>query len=123
MLSLYRTLACPATAYQLHLVVAVAALLLGGLIYLSNKNKVTIDTSKVQPANAQSGEIADHVFGKTDSKVVFVEYARKDKVSSTPTFYLNGKQVSQETQGDKTKLETAITDALKAEGIPLPATE
>lgn len=225
--------------------VAIVVLLLGGLIYLSNKNKVTIDTStidtsKVQPANAQSGDIADHVFGKTDSKVVFVEYgdfqcpgcggmhptikeltekyegqmtfifrnfpitsihpnariaaataeaaglqnkywemhnklfenqssweslsgqqrtdffvgyarelgldveqfkqdlastkvnqkisfdqalARKDKVSSTPTFYLNGKQVLQETWGDKTKLETAITDALKAEGIALPAAE
>lgn len=225
--------------------VAIVVLLLGSLIYLSNKNKVTIDTdtidtSKVQSASAQSGNIADHAFGKTDSKVVFVEYgdfecpgcggmhptvkaltekyedqmvfvfrnfpitsihpnariaaataeaaglqgkywdmhdklfenqstwkdlrgqqrtdffvgyarelgldvekfkqdlggtkvnqkitfdqalARKDKVNSTPTFYLNGKQVAQETWSDPTKLEAALTDALKAAGVALPAAE
>lgn len=225
--------------------VAVVILLLGGLIYLSNKNKVTIDTSAintatVQKASDQSGNIADHVFGKPDSKVIFVEYgdfqcpgcggahptiksltekykdqltfvfrnfpitsihpnaraaaaaaeaaglqgkywemhnrlfesqsswqnlasdkrtdffvgyatelgldtnkfkedlastsinqkiafdqalAKKDKVNSTPTFYLNGELVPQGTWNDPTKLEKAITDALKAEGIALPAAE
>lgn len=225
--------------------VAVVVLLLGGLVYLSNKSKVTIDTSaidtaKVIGASEQSGNIADHVFGKTDSKVVFIEYgdfqcpgcggmhptiktltekyegqltfvfrnfpittahpnaraaaaaaeaaglqgkywemhnklfegqdswkdlkvaqrtdffvgyarelglsedkfktdlastrvgqkisfdqalARKDKVNSTPTFYLNGEQVPQGTWSDQAKLEAAITDALKAEGIALPSAE
>lgn len=225
--------------------VAVVVLLLGGLVYLSNKSKVTIDTSNINTANVlaaneQSGNIADHVFGKTDSKVVFIEYgdfqcpgcggmhptikaltekyegqltfvfrnfpitsahpnaraaaaaaeaaglqgkywemhnklfegqdswetlkvaqrtdffvdyarelglnvdkfkedlsstsvsqkiafdqalARKDKVNSTPTFYLNGEQVPQTTWSDQTKLETAITDALKAKGISLPTAE
>ena len=225
--------------------VAVVILLLGGLIYLSNKNKVAIDTSTintatVQKASDQSGNIADHVFGKPDSKVVFVEYgdfqcpgcggahptikaltekyegqltfvfrnfpitsihpnaraaaavaeaaglqgkywemhnklfenqsawqnlasdkrtdffssyaselgldtnkfkedvagasvnqkitfdqalAKKDKVNSTPTFSLTGKLVPQETWGDEAKLEKAITDALTAEGIALPAAE
>ena len=225
--------------------VAVVVVLLGGLIYLSNKNKITIDTStidtgNVQPASAQSGNIADRLFGKPDSKVTLVEYgdfecpgcggmhptikdltekyetqmafvfrnfplsnihpnariaaataeaaglqgkywemhnklfenqsswkelrgqqrtdffvgyardlgldveqfrqdlggtevnqkitfdqalARKDKVTSTPTFYLNGKQISQEIWMDKTKLENALTDALKAEGVALPAAE
>lgn len=225
--------------------VAVVILLLGGLIYLSNKNKVTIDTSAintatVQKASDQSGNIADHVFGKPDSKVVFVEYgdfqcpgcggahptiksltekyedqltfvfrnfpitsihpnarvaaaaaeaaglqgkywemhnklfesqsswenlsgtkrtdffvgyatdlgldttkfkedlastainqkitfdqalAKKDKVNSTPTFYLNGQLVSQDTWRDPAKLEKAITDALTAKGIALPAAE
>ena len=50
---------------------------LGGLVYLSGKNKIdvsSVDINKVQPAAAQSGEIADHVFGKADSKVVLIEY-------------------------------------------------
>jgi protein-disulfide isomerase len=225
--------------------VAVVIVLLGGLIYLSNKNRVVIDakavnTASVQPAQEQSGNIADHVFGKTDSKVVFTEYgdfqcpgcggmyptikeltekyegqmtfvfrnfpitsihpnaraaaaaaesaglqgkywemhsklyenqssweklstqqrtdffigyatelglsidqfkqdfssakvnqkisfdqalAKKDKVNSTPSFYINGKAISQDVWGDKTKLEAAITDALKAEGIALPSAQ
>ena len=50
---------------------------LGGLVYLSGKNKIDVssaDINKVQSAAAQSGEIADHVFGKADSKVVLIEY-------------------------------------------------
>ena len=59
--------------------VAVVVLVLGGLIYLSNKNKISIDTSKIttteiQPASAQSGNIADHVFGAKNSKVTLIEY-------------------------------------------------
>lgn len=51
--------------------------LLGGLIFISSKNKV--DVSKVNAdeifsASEQNGNIADHVFGKKDSKVVLVEY-------------------------------------------------
>jgi len=56
---------------------AVCVVVLGGLIYLSGKNKIdvsSIDINKVQPANEQSGQIADHVFGKADSKVLLVEY-------------------------------------------------
>lgn len=33
-----------------------------------------VDTNKIQPASSNSGEIADHVFGNKDSKVVLVEY-------------------------------------------------
>ena len=225
--------------------VAIVVLLLGSLVYLSSKSKVTIDASNINTAtilaaNEQSGNIADHVFGKADSKVVFTEYgdyqcpgcggvyptvkeltekyegqiafvfrnfpitsihpnaraaaaaaeaaglqgkywemhdklyenqsswetlasdkrteffvnyarelglstdkfktdlsstritqkisfdqalARKDGVNSTPSFYINGKAVAQDTWGDKAKLEAALTDALKAEGIALPTTE
>jgi protein-disulfide isomerase len=56
---------------------AVCIVLLGGLVYLSSKDKVdvgSIDVSKVQAASAQSGNIADQVFGKRDSKVVLIEY-------------------------------------------------
>jgi protein-disulfide isomerase len=56
---------------------AICVVVLGGLIYLSGKNKVevnNIDTNKIQPAVPQSGQIADHVFGKADSKVMLVEY-------------------------------------------------
>lgn len=51
--------------------------LLGGLIYISQRNKAevgNIDASKIQPASSASGGIADRVFGKADSKVVLIEY-------------------------------------------------
>jgi protein-disulfide isomerase len=56
---------------------AVCIVVLGGLIYLSGKNRIdvsNVDINKIQPANDQSGQIADHVFGKADSKVMLVEY-------------------------------------------------
>lgn len=59
--------------------VAVVVVLLGGMIYLSNKDKSTADVSKVTttdvlPATAGSGNIADHVFGQPKSKVTLIEY-------------------------------------------------
>jgi protein-disulfide isomerase len=56
---------------------AVCIVLLGGLVYISGKDKVNVgnvDTNTIQPAVEQSGDIADHVFGKADSKVVLIEY-------------------------------------------------
>lgn len=56
---------------------AVCVLILGSLVVLSNSKKVdvsNVDSNKIQTASEQSGNIADHVFGKADSKVVFVEY-------------------------------------------------
>lgn len=56
---------------------AVCAVVLAGLIYFSNRNKLdvsSVDGAKVLSASEQSGNIADHVYGKTDSKVVLVEY-------------------------------------------------
>jgi protein-disulfide isomerase len=223
--------------------VAVCVVVLGGLIYLSGKNKIdvsNVDISKVQPANEQSGQIADHVFGKADSKVMLVEYGdyqcpgcgsayptlkalsekykdqmafvfrnfplttihpnaraaaataeaaglqgkfwemhdrlyesqsqwqnlsgnertdfftgyasdlglnvdtfktdlsganvnqkisfdqavgKKAKVSATPTIYLNGKQINQDTWGDQAKFDKAIEDELKAKGVALPKSE
>lgn len=52
-------------------------LLLVGLVYISSKDKVNVsnvDANKVQAATTQSGNIADQVFGKKDSKVILVEY-------------------------------------------------
>ena len=57
--------------------VTIVVVLFGGLIFLSRQNKVdvgTIDTNAIQAATAESGNIADHVFGKADSKVILVEY-------------------------------------------------
>ena len=51
--------------------------LLAALVVVSGGNKVdvnSIDTKKILSANAQSGNIADHVFGKADSKIILVEY-------------------------------------------------
>jgi protein-disulfide isomerase len=56
---------------------AICIVLLGGLIYISSKDKVDVssaDISKIQSASEQSGGIADHVFGKANSKVTLIEY-------------------------------------------------
>lgn len=64
----------------------------------------------------------DFASKSVNAKISFDQaLARKDKVSSTPSFYINGKAIDQSTWGDKTKLEAAITDALKANGIALPS--
>ena len=222
---------------------AACVVVLGGLIYLSGKNKIdvsNVDIQKIQPAAEQSGQIADHVFGKADSKVMLVEYGdfqcpgcgaayptlkalsekyqgqiafvfrnfplttihpnaraaaavaeaaglqgkywemhnklyetqsswenlsgaertdffagyasdlglnvdtfkadlaganvnqkisfdqavgKKANVNATPTIYLNGKQIEQDTWGDQAKFDQAIVDALKANGIALPTSE
>ena len=50
---------------------------LGGLIAFSRKDSVNvsdIDQAKQQTASAANGNIADHVFGKADSKVTLIEY-------------------------------------------------
>jgi len=56
---------------------AICVVLLGGLIFISSKDKIDVsgvDANKIQKANTQSGDIADHVYGKADSKVVLIEY-------------------------------------------------
>ena len=58
---------------------AVVVLLLGGLIVYSQLNRTTVDVEQVDVnsiigANEQNGNIADHVFNDTESKVVLVEY-------------------------------------------------
>lgn len=58
---------------------AVIVLVLGGLVVYSHTSNPAIDVSKINTnspiaASAQNGQIADHVYGKADAKVVFVEY-------------------------------------------------
>ena len=58
---------------------AVTILVLGGLVVYSRITNPAIDVSSIDTnstiaASAQNGQIADHVFGKTGSKAVFVEY-------------------------------------------------
>lgn len=52
------------------------AILVGLVIFSKGTNldvsKINIDT--IQTANSQDGKIADHVFGKVDSKVTLIEY-------------------------------------------------
>lgn len=55
----------------------ICVVVLGVLVYFSGKNKVDIgnvNTNTILGATAQSGNIADHVFGKKDSKVILTEY-------------------------------------------------
>ncbi len=53
------------------------AALLGGLVFISQREKADvsgIDVSKVQGATVESGNIADHTYGNMTSKVVLIEY-------------------------------------------------
>lgn len=55
----------------------VCVLLLGGLVFLSNKNRIdvsNVDAVTILAGSEQSGSIGDHVFGKSDSKVIMIEY-------------------------------------------------
>lgn len=56
---------------------AICVAVLGGLVYFSNSNRVNVsdvNVDAVQAASEKSGNIADHVFGKSDSKVILIEY-------------------------------------------------
>jgi len=57
--------------------VAITVVVLGGLVLLSRKNQVNVsnvDQTKIQVANADNGNIADHVFGNTSGKITLIEY-------------------------------------------------
>jgi protein-disulfide isomerase len=55
----------------------ICVIFLGGLIFISSRNKVSVDdvnANTVLPASDKSGNIGDHVFGKADSQVILIEY-------------------------------------------------
>jgi len=55
----------------------VCVLLLAGLVFISNANRINVDdvdVNAIQGPSEQSGNIGDHVFGKADSPVVLIEY-------------------------------------------------
>lgn len=67
------------------------------LIYASRSQKVDVsgvDTGTVLAATPASGNIADHVYGKADSKVVLVEYG-DFQCTACGTAYPNVKQVKE----------------------------
>lgn len=50
---------------------------LGGLVFLNQKDKIdvsNVDHTKIIAASAANGNIADHVYGSRDQKVVLIEY-------------------------------------------------
>lgn len=52
--------------------------LIGGLIFLQQRNQIdvsNVDTTKAQSASSESGGISDHIYGNANSKVLLVEYA------------------------------------------------
>lgn len=56
---------------------SVCAVLLVGLVILSNANRINVDhvdVNAIQGPSEQSGNIGDRVFGKVDSSVVLIEY-------------------------------------------------
>lgn len=56
---------------------AVCVVVLGALVYFSKDSSVdvgNVDQLKIQSAVKKSGFVADHVFGKSDSKVMLIEY-------------------------------------------------
>lgn len=57
--------------------IVICVVLFGGLVIWSGRDRVDVsgvDTSKIQGASVNSGNIADHVYGNRDAKVVLVEY-------------------------------------------------
>lgn len=57
--------------------VAICVVVLGALVYSSNSKRVdvgSVDSNSIIKGTADNGNIADHVFGKADSKVMLVEY-------------------------------------------------
>jgi protein-disulfide isomerase len=78
--------------------VAAIVVLFGGLIWPSNSNKLDISKIEVldiQAASDQNGNIADHVFGKADSKVVMIEYS-DFQCSGCATAYARIKLITEE---------------------------
>lgn len=62
-------------AWIIFAVVAVA--FLSGLVFLNRKERIDVsgvDENKVLSASVTSGNIADHVLGKKDSKAILIEY-------------------------------------------------
>ena len=56
---------------------AACIVLLGGLIYVSGKDRIdvsNVNLNTIQNGSAQSGDIGDHVTDKKDSKVILLEY-------------------------------------------------
>ena len=59
------------------IVIVLCVGILGGLIWISRSSKVDVskvDSNTIQVGSAANGNIADHVTGKADSKVILFEY-------------------------------------------------
>ena len=57
--------------------ITICAVLFGGLVVWSGRDRVDVsgvDTAKIQSAAEASGNVADHVYGNKDAKVVLIEY-------------------------------------------------
>jgi protein-disulfide isomerase len=83
---------------------AICVVLLAGLVYLSNKDKIVVDgvnVLKTQSASQASGDIGDHVFGKKDSKVTLIEYG-DFQCPGCGSAYPNLKAVSEKYEGQLT---------------------
>lgn len=62
-------------AWIIFVIIVIA--ILGGLIALSKKDSINVsglDQSKIQPASAANGNIAEHVFGNQSGKTTLIEY-------------------------------------------------
>lgn len=59
------------------IVIVLTIAILGGMVWLSRGNKTNVDDvdlTKIQSSTDRNGMVADHVYGKADSKVVLIEY-------------------------------------------------
>lgn len=57
--------------------IGLVAVALGAAVYMTKQNQINVDNvnlNAVQAASADNGNIGDHTFGKTDSKVTLIEY-------------------------------------------------
>lgn len=81
-------------------------------VFRSLAEDIGLDVSKYD-TDVASSEIA--------KKINFdLALGRKDKISGTPSFFLNGKALESNAWGTTDALEAAIVEQLKAHGIALP---
>ncbi len=90
----------------------------------SIKDRVNIFTNYASTLGLDAETFKTDVASEAVSqKISFdIALAKKIGVSSTPTFYLDGEELSNETWGDPTKFEAAIVAVLKKYNIALPET-
>lgn len=93
---------------------------------LNSSERVEYFNGKARELNLDTAQFqTDMGSAEVTQKINFdLALGKKDNVSGTPTFLLNGEAVGQDTYNDPEKFEKAITDALKENDIELPkATE
>lgn len=91
---------------------------------VSVKERINVFAGYAKELGLDEAKFRTDVASENVGKKISFDMAlgKKINVSSTPTFILNGKELSNDTWSEPTKLEAAIVDELKKNNIALPET-